>query len=51
MRAVAAIEVREPVLGDLPLIAAVALATGQDEEWGGADPAYVTHLLAHGRLA
>src|SRR6185437_15576121 len=33
-----------------PQIAAVALATGQDEEWGGADPAYMTHLLAHGRV-
>ena len=36
--------------GDLAAIAAVALAAGQDEEWGGADPAYVAHLLAHGRV-
>jgi hypothetical protein len=50
MPAVAEIRVREAVLGDLPQIAAVALATGQDEEWGGADAAYVTHLLAHGRV-
>ena len=50
MPAVAEIEVREAVLADLPQIAAVALATGQDEEWGGADPAYMTHLLAHGRV-
>ena len=41
---------REAVLADLPQIAAVALATGQDEEWGGADPAYMTHLLAVGRV-
>ncbi len=41
---------RAAVLADLPLIAAVAFATGQDEEWGGADPAYVTHLLAHGSV-
>jgi GNAT superfamily N-acetyltransferase len=47
---VAEIEVREAVHADLPQIAAVALATGQDEEWGGADPAYMTHLLAHGRV-
>jgi len=47
---VAEIEVREAVLADLPQIAAVALATGQDEEWGGADPAYMTHLLALGRV-
>jgi GNAT superfamily N-acetyltransferase len=44
------IEVREAVAADLPQIAAVALATGQDEEWGGADPAYMTHLLAHGSV-
>ena len=47
---VAVIEVREAVLADLPQIAAVALATGQEEEWGGADPAYMTHLLAHGSV-
>jgi hypothetical protein len=47
---VAVIEVREAVLADLPQIAAVALATGQEEEWGGADPAYMTHLLAHGTV-
>ena len=50
MPAVAEIMVREAVLADLPQIAAVALATGQDEEWGGAGAAYVTHLLAHGRV-
>ncbi len=41
---------REAVPADLPQIAAVALATGQDEEWGGADPAYMNHLLAHGSV-
>ncbi len=41
---------REAVLADLPQIAAVAIATGQDEEWGGADPAYTAHLLAHGSV-
>ena len=50
MLAVAEIEVREAVPADLPEIAAVALATGQDEEWGGADPAYMAHLLAHGHV-
>jgi GNAT superfamily N-acetyltransferase len=44
------IEVREARPGDLPQIAAVAIATGQDEEWGGADPAYMTHLLTYGRV-
>ena len=41
---------RGAVPADLPKIAAVALATGQDEEWGGADPAYMNHLLAHGSV-
>src|ERR1700745_3325050 len=50
MPAVAEIEVREAVPADLPQIAAVALATGQDEEWGGADPRSMTHILAHGRV-
>ena len=36
MPAVAEIGVREAVLSDLPQIAAVARAAGQDEEWGGA---------------
>jgi GNAT superfamily N-acetyltransferase len=50
MPAVADIGVREAVLADLPQIAAVAVAAGQDEEWGGAGAAYVTHLFAHGRV-
>src|SRR5215469_11963979 len=50
MPVVAGIEVREAMPSDLAAIAAVALAAGQDEEWGGADPAYVAHLLAHGRV-
>ncbi len=50
VRAVAGIEVRAAGSHDLPEIAAVARANGQDEEWGGADPAYVDHLLAHGRV-
>jgi GNAT superfamily N-acetyltransferase len=44
------IEVRRAVAADLPGMAAVALATGQDEEWAGADPAYMSHLLAHGSV-
>jgi GNAT superfamily N-acetyltransferase len=47
---VAGIGVREAVPSDLPQIAAVARAAGQDEEWGGAGAAYITHLLAHGRV-
>jgi hypothetical protein len=47
---VTVIEVRKAALGDLPGIAAVGLANGQDGEWAGADPAYVRHLLAHGTV-
>jgi GNAT superfamily N-acetyltransferase len=42
--------IRDADDGDLDAIAQVALATGQDEEWSGSDPAYVRHLLAHGRV-
>ncbi len=41
---------RGAVPADLPQIAAVALATGQEAEWGGADPAYMNHLLEHGSV-
>jgi GNAT superfamily N-acetyltransferase len=44
------IEVRTAAPDDLPGIAAVALANGQGEEWAGADPAYMRHLLAHGTV-
>ena len=46
----AGIEVRGAVLADLPQIAAVAHATGQDGEWGGADPSYMAHLLRYGSV-
>ncbi len=42
--------VRAATPGDLGAIAIVAHATGQDEEWAGADPAYVRHLLEYGQL-
>jgi GNAT superfamily N-acetyltransferase len=44
------IDVREAVAADLPQIATVALAAGQDGEWSGADGAYMSHLLAVGRV-
>jgi GNAT superfamily N-acetyltransferase len=47
---VTGIRVRDATSGDLEPIAKVAIAAGQDEEWSGSDPAYVSHLLAHGRL-
>ncbi len=42
--------IRDATEDDLDAIAKVALATGQDEEWAGADPAYAAHLLTHGHL-
>jgi GNAT superfamily N-acetyltransferase len=44
------ITVRRAVPGDFPAIAKVAVATGQDEEWAGSDPAYLAYLLEHGTL-
>jgi GNAT superfamily N-acetyltransferase len=48
---VANVTVRPAAASDLAAIARVAEATGQVEEWSGTDPAYVRHLLAHGRVA
>jgi GNAT superfamily N-acetyltransferase len=42
--------VRPAVEADLPVIAAITTATGQHDEWGGANPVYVHHLLEHGRV-
>ena len=44
------ITVRPADPGDFPAIAKVAVATGQDEEWAGSDPAYLAYLLEHGTL-
>ena len=44
------ITVRPAGPADFPAIAKVAVATGQDEEWAGADPAYLAYLLEHGTL-
>ena len=42
--------IRNANLADYPGIAAVAVATGQDEEWAGADPAYLDYLMDCGRV-
>jgi GNAT superfamily N-acetyltransferase len=42
--------VRDATADDIEPIAEVAVATGQDEEWEGSDPAYVGHLLSRGRV-
>jgi GNAT superfamily N-acetyltransferase len=43
-------DIRAANAADVPAIGQVAMATGQDEEWSGSDPAYVAWLLANGRL-
>jgi GNAT superfamily N-acetyltransferase len=48
---VTSVRVRAATDTDVPAIARVAEVTGQVDEWSGADPAYVRHLLAHGRVA
>jgi GNAT superfamily N-acetyltransferase len=44
------ITVRDAGPADLAAIAAIALATGQEEAWGGRNPAYIGHLMRHGRV-
>ncbi len=44
------VNVRAAGEADLAAIAAVSIATGQHDDWGGANPAYVRHLLGHGRV-
>jgi GNAT superfamily N-acetyltransferase len=44
------VRVRSATEGDLAAIAAVTIATGQYDDWGGSNPAYVRHLLCHGRV-
>ena len=45
------VPVRGATPADLDAIARVATVTGQVEEWSGSDPAYIGHLLAHGRVS
>jgi GNAT superfamily N-acetyltransferase len=44
------ITIRDAAVADTGAIGQIAVATGQDEEWSGSDPAYARYLLAHGRL-
>lgn len=46
----AAARVRPATAADLAPITAIAVATGQDEDFGNVFPAYVGHLLDHGAL-
>jgi GNAT superfamily N-acetyltransferase len=42
--------VRAATAADLGAIAAIAMATGQDEDWDEVFPAYIGHLMAYGTL-
>ncbi len=44
------VRVRAATEADLAAIAAVTTATGQHDEWAGTNPAYVRHLMEHGRV-
>ncbi|HVB42226.1 MAG TPA: GNAT family N-acetyltransferase [Streptosporangiaceae bacterium] len=44
------VEVRAATEADLAAIAAIAQATGQDEDWQNVFPRYVRHVMAHGRF-
>jgi GNAT superfamily N-acetyltransferase len=44
------VHVRPAAESDLAAIAAVTVATDQHDEWAGANPAYVRHLMDHGRV-
>jgi GNAT superfamily N-acetyltransferase len=44
------IAVRDAAPFDLAAIAAIAVAAGQDDDWGGRNPAYIEHLMRHGRV-
>jgi ribosomal protein S18 acetylase RimI-like enzyme len=42
--------VRSATAADFAAIAAVTIATGQHDAWAGTNPAYLGHLLEHGRV-
>jgi GNAT superfamily N-acetyltransferase len=42
--------VRPATEDDFAAIAAVTIATGQHDDWSGSNPAYLWHLLCHGRV-
>jgi GNAT superfamily N-acetyltransferase len=46
----AGVLVRDAAERDRGAIAAVAIATGQHEEWSAANPGYIGHLMQRGRL-
>lgn len=43
-------QVRPATEADLAAIAAVSTATGEADDWAGTNPAYIRHLMDHGRV-
>ena len=46
----AELTLRAAAAGDVPMIGAIAIAAGQEEDWSGRNPVYVQHLMRHARL-
>jgi GNAT superfamily N-acetyltransferase len=46
----AELTIRAAAAGDGPVIGAIAIAAGQEDDWSGRNPAYVQHLMRHARL-
>ena len=46
----AELTIRAAAAGDVPVIGAIAIAAGQEDDWSGRNPAYVQHLMRHARL-
>jgi GNAT superfamily N-acetyltransferase len=44
------VSVRDAQDADLERVAAIAAGTGQHDDWGGANPAYIRHLMRVGRV-
>src|SRR5262245_44092798 len=44
----AAVSIRPAAAGDISAIIAIAMATGQDEDWDEVYPNYVRHMMTHG---
>lgn len=44
------VRIRDAMEADFAAIGAIAIATGQHEEWAATNPAYIRHLMRHGRF-
>jgi GNAT superfamily N-acetyltransferase len=46
----AELTIRAATADDVPVIGAIAIAAGQEDDWSGRNPAYVQHLMQSARL-